>query len=162
MFIFFLIYHLSGMLRPPEACIVEEFHLSMLSFQTVTLCLSLSLSVPPSQTRMLPSVTFILVEGFETAECNLIPSPRISGVGNQPGIYCFCTIHSCGWLVVYGRGTSMVQVWSQKARILHFLCASHLHPRLIFVEVRPFTVILKQRQQRFEKLQKRSVLLVIL
>lgn len=40
---FFLIYHLSGMLRPPETCMVEEFHLNMLSFQTVTLCLSVAL-----------------------------------------------------------------------------------------------------------------------
>lgn len=46
--------------------------------------------------RILPSVTFIPAEGFETAECNLIPCPLLSEVGNQPCISHLCTTHSAG------------------------------------------------------------------
>lgn len=61
--------------------------------------ISLSLSVPPSQAllvRILPSVTFILVEGFGAAERGLIPCVLARLVPhNKPGIYCRRTTGSC-------------------------------------------------------------------
>lgn len=82
----------------PHECIVLWNLECIVMWNLHPLSLCLSLPDKHSSIRILPSVTFNLVEGFETAECSLILSPHLSEVGAtvhiQPGIYSLCTILS--------------------------------------------------------------------
>lgn len=113
------------------------FHKNKLSFQMVTLCPSLSnISV-----QILPSVTFILVEGFETAD--LIPNPRLSEVHTAQPIWHLLPSYTpvaCVLLKRHNHGVSVDTKKKEKKKnriFFDFLCASFLHFRLILVEVSP-------------------------